>query len=527
MARGAALVLGSVMLLAGHDAAAQYPSSRWRPDERVVVGDYGVVLALAGGRELLYAFTEDGIGVYDARLRRWELPLPLPPGFLPPPGSPAIVDPMDRSAWLGTLSGLLHYDPRLDLVETVSIPGGVSGIMFDRHDTFVGLYVRTRFGWQLVQRGSGIVTDAPALPPPQRQVRATTVESVMRRDPGLAARSPLALTDERMRDYRYTAAAELEYTEDLFLGTDGLGVLHVDPVTRQFERLPFGLLDREAATIAIVDEQVVVGTSGHGRRVGFTFMSADLQRFAYEEGPPATGFRFRRILDVADDGAALLAATDRGVWRVGEDGRAVRLAPELIGEGIGAYAVARTDAGMWAGTERGLLFVDDAGDGMLVDARVREPVYALLVLADTVWLGGVRGMAFVAPGSDSMLVPATIAEDPWMRDPVVALAHGGGVLVAATTDRIAWRHAADGWRVERSLAGEVGRIVALAGDEAGVWILGSVGAVHFVPDRATFPQALRRDDFPGEPWDVVADGRYLWIATDRGVVRFEQRVLQR
>jgi hypothetical protein len=117
-------------------------------------------------------------------------------------------------------------------------------------------------------------------------------------------------------------------------------------------------------------------------------MSADLQRFAYEEGPPATGFRFRRILDVADDGATLLAATDQGVWRVGEDGRAVRLAPELIGGGIGAYAVARTDAGVWAGTERGVLGVDDAGDGLLVEAGVREPVYALLALADTVWLGG-------------------------------------------------------------------------------------------------------------------------------------------
>jgi hypothetical protein len=114
-----------------------------------------------------------------------------------------------------------------------------------------------------------------------------------------------------------------------------------------------------------------------------------------------------------------------------------------------------------------------------------------------------------------------------MRDAVVALAEGGGALVAATPDRIAWRDAAGEWRVERSLAGEVGRIVALAGDRDGVWILGSVGAVHFVPGRATFPQAVRREDLPGEPWDIAAQDRYLWIATDRGVVRFEQRVLAR
>ena len=97
--------------------------------------------------------------------------------------------------------------------------------------------------------------------------------------------------------------------------------------------------------------------------------------------------------------------------------------------------------------------------------------------------------------------------------------------VAATRDRIGWRNATGAWTVERSLGGEVGRIVALAADSEGVWISGTSGVVRFQPGRGTFPLALRREDLPGELRDAAADDRFLWIATDRGVVRFETRVL--
>jgi ligand-binding sensor domain-containing protein len=118
-------------------------------------------------------------------------------------------------------------------------------------------------------------------------------------------------------------------------------------------------------------------------------------------------------------------------------------------------------------------------------------------------------------------------DDPWLRDAVIALAESDGMLVAATRDRVGWRDAGGVWTVERSLGGEVGRIIALASDAEGVWIAGTSGVVRFQPGRGTFPLALRRDDLPGEPWDVAVDERFLWIATDRGVVRFETRVLPR
>jgi ligand-binding sensor domain-containing protein len=519
---GVALAL---LALWGATAAdAQVVPSRWRPDEMVVIGDCSVVLAVGAGSDLVYAVTTTGIGLFDARFDRWELPVRISAALLPPMGAPALVDPVDRSLWVGGQSGLLHYDPRLEVTETVAVPGGAYDLMFDRDDTFSGLYVRSRIGWHLVARGSGFLSDVTSLPPPDRQIRAPRIEEMQRTLPGLAARS-LAPSDARLRSYRFTAGGEIRATGDVFVGTDGMGLLRLDPVTQALEPVPFGLVGTQALAVAVTSDGVVVGSGARDARRGFTWVSADLQRFRQDEGPPATGFRFTNVLDLAGTELDLWAATDRGVWRVGADGRAVREASALVGDAEVAYAVAQVPGGAWVGTERGLFFVDEAGESRRVDAQVREPVLAILPRSDTVWVGVMRGLGFVPPGGDEVLVPGQVADEPWLRDPVVALASAGAALVAATEERVAWRDSAGAWTVERAIRGEVGRIVALQGDAGGVWILGTSGLARFRPGGVAFQVQVQQADLPGLPRDLAVDDRYLWIATDGGLVRMDRRVL--
>ena len=505
-------------------ADAQLVQSRWRPDEMVVVGDFSVVLAVGAGSDLVYTVTTTGIGLYDTRFRRWEIPARIPAALLPPMGAPALVDPVDRSLWIGGQAGLLHYDPRLELTETVAVPGGAYDLMFDRDDTFSGLYVRSRVGWHVVARGSGFLSDVSSLPPPDRQLRALRVDEMERRLPGLAARS-LALSDPRLRSYRFTAAGEVRETGDVFVGTDGMGLLRLDPVTQELEPLPFGLVGTQALAVGGTSDGVVVGSGARDARRGFTWVSADLQRYRQDEGPPATGYRFTNVLDLAGSDADLWAATDRGVWRLGADGRAVRQASDLVGDADVVYAVAQVPTGAWVGTERGLFFVDQAGESRRTDALVLEPVLAILTRSDTVWVGLMRGLGFVPPGGDQVLVPRQVTDEPWLRDPVIALASAGAVLIAATEERVAWRDSAGGWTVERSIRGDVGRIVALQGDAKGVWILGTGGLARFRPGVAAFQVQVRQSDLPGLPRDLAADDHYLWIATDGGLVRMDRRVL--
>ena len=517
----------AVALLAQWGATAadgQLVPSRWRPDEMVVIGDFSVVLAVGAGSDLVYAVTATGIGLYDTRFRRWAIPARIPAALLPSMGAPALVDPVDRSLWVGGRSGLLHYDPRLELTETVAVPGGAYDLLFDRDDTFSGLYVRSSLGWQLVARAGGFLSDVSSPPPPERQIRAPRVEELQRRLPGLAARS-LALSDSRLRSYRFTAAGEVREGGDVFVGTDGMGLLRLDPVTQELEPLPFGLVGTQALAVALISDGVVVGSGARDARRGFTWVSADLQRYRQDEGPPATGYRFTNVLDLGGGETDLWAATDRGVWRVGADGRAVRQASELVSDADVAYAVEPTPSGAWLGTERGLFFVDQAGESRRIDALVREPVLALLTRSDTVWVGLMRGLGFVPPGGDQVLVPAQVAGEPWLRDPVVSLASVGDVLMAATEERVAWRDSAGAWTVERSIRGDVGRIVTLQGDAKGVWILGSSGLARFRPGVAAFQVQVRASDLPGLPRDLAADDRFLWIATDGGLVRMDRRVL--
>ncbi len=498
----------------------------WRPDERVVLTDHSYVDAIGAGSDVVYVVTRGGIGVYDIRFRRWEPPVALPPGLPVGAARSAIVDPVDRSLWIGTTFGVTRYDPHLRSFDDVSVGGGVWDLMFDSADPIRGVYVRSRVGWQLLQRGSVIPMDAGPLPPPGRQLRAGSVESVLARMPSLMARSTLALTDERLRRYRFTAAAETPYTEEIFLGTDGYGVLRVDPATLEITRLPFGLPSEGVAAVEPTASGVWVGSGARARRGWLTQVGEDLQRYIYEEGPPATGFRFDVVYDLVAHGDALWAATDRGLWRVVPGGQTRRMAAGVIGEAQSVYAVAAGDTGIWAATDRGLVFVDEReGDAMVADASVMEPLYAVAVLGDAVWVGGDRGLGVLPNGDDAIRVPADVAEEPLLAAPIAALAVVGDTVVVALTDRIAWRDLGGHWSIERPL-GEIGEISSLVAEAGGVWVAGIRGLAWFGFAGRAYRFLTVPGDLPGPIRRIGATRDYLWVGTDAGLVRIRKDLVR-
>ena len=506
--------------------AAQSGSRLWRPDERAVISDFGYVEAIGLSRDVLYVVTRGGIGVYDRRFWRWEPPVTPVSGLPTETVLAALVDPVDRSLWMGTVSGLLRYDPALESFETLIVPGGVSDLMFDRDDPFGGLYLRGRQGWQLLPRGSQLPVPFAAVPPPSRQLRAESVERILQRLPNVAARAPLLLTDQRLRRYRFTAGAEAPDNEDVYLGTDGGGVLKIDIMTN-VEPMPFGLLAPSAGAVVAVREGVWVGTGRPSARTGFSFVSTDLQRYAYEEGPPATGYRFRSVYDLVGNERTLWAATDVGVWKVEVGRRAQRSAIGVIAETESAYAIAEAPAGVWVGTERGLVLIDDSGDARRVDDRVNTQIFALAASHDTVWVGGALGLGVTWWDADEIVVPAEVATEPLLREPVFALVFGRDTLVAAYRDRIA-RRAPDGrWLVERVISGELGSVTSLAADDAGVWIGGLRGIGFYRFATRAFAFFATVGDVPGPVRDLAVDREHLWVASDGGLVRFAKEALLR
>ncbi|MDH3456960.1 MAG: hypothetical protein OER90_08970 [Gemmatimonadota bacterium] len=518
----AALVAG---LVGAQSLAAQAGSRLWRPDERVVISDFSHVEAIGVGRDVVYVVTTEGIGMYDRLFRRWEPPITGLEGFQGEAVFTALVDPLDRSLWMGTMSGLVHYDPVLRLFERTFVPGGVGELLFDRDDAFRGLYFRGRSRWQFLPRGMPIPSEVRTLPPASSQIRSGNVDQVLRGVPHVASRAPFLLGTRRLRGYRFTAAGQAPDNDDVYLGTDGVGVFEIN-IMGNAEPLPFGVLSPNVGSVVVAEGGVWTATGRGASRTGFTFVSQDAQRYQYDEGAPATGFSFRAVVDLIEYEDRLWAATDAGVVAVRPGERAERMAAGVIAQSNGVLALASSAAGVWVGTERGLYFVADDGEAHRVDARVVTPILALAASGDSVWVGGTAGLGLTWRDADVLIVTPDVANEPELQQPIVALAIRAETLVAATPERLVWRAPHGEWLVERVLTGELGDLTSLAADGDGVWIGGERGVAFYRFGSRAFQFYNAPGDLPGRVSDLDVDDRYLWVATDRGLVRFTKGAMR-
>ncbi|MCI0687551.1 MAG: hypothetical protein L0Y54_09995, partial [Sporichthyaceae bacterium] len=447
-------------------------SRYWRPDERVVITDYSQVDALAATSTLLFVATRNGLAVYDHRGRTWAQPVTIADGYPTTPVNAALADPIDESLWLATVTGLVHYRPHSREFESAIPSGGVTELMLDADDPFRGIYLRGAFGWQFLARGSIAPMPADRLPAPGRRIGTLPISEALARYPQAQAMSAGILTDPGRSPsfgYRFTSAAVVPETEQVFFGTSGLGVVRMDVLVTRFERLPFGLLGAVARRIVAVPDGVWVGADQGSGRPGFTFIADDLQQFRYEDFG-RTGRGFRVIYDLLWRGRELWVATDQGVANF-EPGEPVR----IIGTAEGlpdatVVALAQGPGGIWAGTRRGLAHIADDGSVIAWDDQMGLGILALAGAGDTVWVGTAAGLGVATSSGEGVMLPAESAGEPVLRRPIVAVTLSADTVVIATDDRIAWRPPGGAWVVERVLASQIGRITSLAGDPGGTWV---------------------------------------------------------
>ena len=492
---------------------------RWRTDERVVIGDFSGVQAVAASRDAMYAATLNGLIGYDRRFRKWEAPFTPAEGYDADQVVSAAIDPADQTLWLGTRSGLTHYQLQGRQVETTPIVGGVSDLAFDRDDLLAGIFFSTRLGWRQLGRGQ-IMPQEVAPPPQQRRLSSPGLLEVYRRFPAVEAMAPTSLLDAQNRTYRFTSAALTPEADEAFFGSDGLGVFRMDAFGSRLERMPFGLLAQPVGAVA-ADSLVWAGTGASGGRAGLTVLSPDIQRFQYHEARAGT---FESVRDILLRSREVWVATERGVAVLGWDGT-WRLIDRPMGlPGNNALVLAETASGVWVGTDRGLARIGPADSVAALPASLA--VLSLLALRDTLWIGTTRGLMLLPESGEDVLVPRDGGAEPALREPIVALAAMGDTLVAATSDRLIARLPGHAWMALPVIVRQLGRLRALAADSCGVWIGGERGLGFFRfagKDVSTFPVP---DDVPGPVQDLAVRGRYLWVATPEGLVRFDRRALR-
>jgi ligand-binding sensor domain-containing protein len=141
------------------------------------------------------------------------------------------------------------------------------------------------------------------------------------------------------------------------------------------------------------------------------------------------------------------------------------------------------------------------------------------VVRETLWVGSDAGLGVLPPGSPEAVVDSTLAAEPALRGPVVALARDGDTLVAVLSDQVAWRDPATAhWTVERPRA-TLGTLTAAGSDVGGVWLGGTAGLAWWAIGRGTYTRLEIPGDLPAPVRDMQASPRWVWVATDSGVVR--------
>ena len=307
------ILLSALLLLCAVQAAHAQASRNWRPEDRLVVGDWTRIRAVAAGPDRVFIVSPDGVLAFSPLLRRWEGP------FLPPvPGAlervtAGMIDPLDNSLWLSAFDGWVHFQPDVQVWERGEAGGRLLDFAFDLAAPFEGLHFRTSTGWFKVPRGALVPVPASA---PIRPSRPATVAEALASNPALGGAASAFLLDPSLQNARLTSAARSFDNLGWYLGTDGVGALFVADGMVVPQRLHFGLPGPVVGAIYAVPGGIWVLTDRvETGQSALTFVASDLTEFRVFSGPAATGLPYtsaRRLIGV---GNGLWAATDAGVLR--------------------------------------------------------------------------------------------------------------------------------------------------------------------------------------------------------------------
>lgn len=511
------------LLLGVADVAAQAPTRDWRPDDRVVVGDFSVITSIAAAPDRVYITSPDQLLIRQPQFREWEGTVEPPSPTLLRGVFVALADPLDNSLWLAAADHWVHYEPNLRLWSSGAAPGRVIGIAFDLNNPLGGLLLRVGTGWFEVARGGGAATPAS---PPAQPLLPVTVDQFLREHPAVLAMSSSILMSQGMRQAEFSAAARTFDRIGWYLGTAGAGLYYLDEGAGIPEKLPFGVLGPSVSALFAAPGGIWAASERSVRNdAALTYASSDLRDFRYLQGPLATGLPFGSVRRIAGMGAHLWLATDQGLVRLDPgSGRT-----EMLDRGRGlpgnrANDVVARQGWIAVAMERGAARLSDSLEVFRVAPDFNDEAYAVSISADTTWIGTALGI-FYAVGREGPLLRPAGTESPDFREPVIQISWLRDTLVALAPDRLYWRDPAGKWKADLPSFSMLGQLRAMRVDGAGVWVAGEEG-FGFVRPGLPPVRVFRIGDIPADARDVAVDADYIWIATGNGLVRFSREAIR-
>ncbi|MGQ0813711.1 MAG: hypothetical protein ACT4O1_04525 [Gemmatimonadota bacterium] len=470
MKRAVIAVIAVIAILAP-DSFAQ--ARLWDPDERVTITSFNEIQALTFEAGRLYAATSNGLEIYDADRKRWLLPSTSEDGY--PIMERAVALQYDRTQaglWLIAASGNAYL-------------------------------------WSELSKRWDLRLDRPNRQDRQERPENDAAFDILRRT---------LTTDPLGRRFRITATARADRPGTYWVGTHGGNIMFADARNWSGEWLGFGTLSQGIAAIATDNRgDIWFGSDGYGLRNGITRADSTLQTWtsyeAYDTRAPRTAVT--RILagdtiwTASAEGVHVLSAGARAWQNIGErEG----LPSEVV------RAIVRGPRGVWAGTDRGLAFIDSRVLRVtwrgLDGVRIRD----LAERGDTVWIASDRGL-WIATADTAGVVRVDAAPgtgDPRLRSAITSVARVGERIAALVNGNVYLYES--GWS-NPLLLNAASRAYALRGDSESLYLLHRDGVEEWHAATNTTSHLSAPGDIPESPHDVLRVGANFWIATPSGAVR--------
>lgn len=502
--------------------------SRWRTEDRVILGPMLHIYAVATSFERLYVVSADQVLLRDQVQRVWQGPFDAPGSGALQQARGSLVDPLDQSLWIVTGSGWLRYDAVLDLWDQGFAGGTVLAAGMDRSRPVDGLYLRLANGWVVASRGTGIATPAAESPRTGDLVRVTTIADAARANPQLAGAASGTLMGPGLRPVRLTAAAPAADQSGWWLGTDGSGLLWLPFGSTIPEPRPWGIPgEMVGAVVAVPGGAWAVTDRSFAGGAALVHVPDALDGTRWFFGDQVFGQPFREVRALRAVDSLLWIGTDQGALALTHTGQQVRWITERDGlADRRVLSIAARRGRLVFGTAAGVAALTDSGVVRIAPAYV-APAFAVALAGDTTWVGTPNGLFAALPDERDLRQAPGWEALPLLRAPVTALLWRGDTLVALTEHALLWRDPRTGsWTAGPDPSPMIGRGRALADGDEGVWIAGSRG-IGFARLGGGVERRLGVGDaLPGEAWDLSIEGDWLWVATSRGLVRFRRQAVE-
>lgn len=446
--------------------------------------DFSYISSIAVGFDYIYFGSTNGITRYNAKTGEWADPMTGIAGFSGENIREIRASRDDNFIWARTDNGFYEYNETFGYWSSV--------------DTFPDKQVSERH----------LQPDLSYIPPF-----------------GFNYLSSGALIDEHGKKFPITDIVDDGWS-NLWIGTWGLGALHSDISILRLELLQYGLLQEDVSTIYPDNGALYLGgESRSSYRTGITVFNWHNNNFDYIETEGTFVSQAENVNDLAANNEKIYAATDNGIAVI--DKKSMKISDRLRrSSGLSVNQVRTilvSGDTLFGGTAYGLNLLRLKSDTSGKDTKIMLSSLSISCLdkvGDALWIGTSGGAYRLDLKSAKLsLLSAPEISD---KDQIHDITHSSDAIWLALENNLISINLQTADIASYPEVNNYGGARRVAIKDSTLAVATANGLLIFTLGSKTRHQLFTRDDglLSLDIRDMVFDGDYLWLGTDRGLTRF-------